>query len=60
LPEGSATGWRVLLDTDAAGFGGSGAFAAQQPVVEKIPAHGRERSLSLDLPPLATLFLVPA
>jgi 1,4-alpha-glucan branching enzyme len=60
LPAGSAARWRVLLDTDAAAFGGSDAFATQQPAVLNEPAHGRERALRVDLPPLATLFLVPA
>jgi 1,4-alpha-glucan branching enzyme len=60
LPEGSAARWRVLLDTDASEFGGSGAHPAHQPLVEDEPAHGHARSLRLHLPPLATIFLVPA
>jgi 1,4-alpha-glucan branching enzyme len=57
---GAALRWRVALDSDAREFGGSGATAARELVAEARPAHGRERSLRLDLPPLATLFLVPA
>ena len=60
LPPGSAARWRVALDTDAGEFGGTGAYAGNQPEVDDIPAHGRERSLSVHLPPLATIFLVPA
>jgi 1,4-alpha-glucan branching enzyme len=50
----------VGLDTDAPQFGGSGAFAPRRLEVEDTPSHGHETSLLLDLPPLATLFLVPA
>jgi 1,4-alpha-glucan branching enzyme len=60
LPEGSAGRWRVALDSDAREFGGSGALAAAEVAAEATPAHGRARSLRLDLPPLATVFLVPA
>ncbi|MBW3555251.1 MAG: 1,4-alpha-glucan branching protein GlgB, partial [Gemmatimonadetes bacterium] len=53
--------WKVLLDSDAAEFGGSG-YAADRPTVEteEEPAHGRPFSLSLNLPPLSALFLTPA
>ncbi len=60
LPDGPAL-WREALNTDAACYGGgnlgngSGALAA-----EPVAAQGRARSLRLTLPPLATLFLVPA
>jgi len=60
LPAGSTGRWRVALDTDAGEFGGSAAFAGNQPLVEDIEAHGHARSLSVHLPPLATIFLVPA
>jgi 1,4-alpha-glucan branching enzyme len=52
--------WDVLLDTDAATFGGS---AYREPgariEAEEEPAHGRATSLLLDLPPLGALFLAP-
>jgi 1,4-alpha-glucan branching enzyme len=48
----------VVLDTDASEFGGSGA-AGGEPRVESVPCHGQARSLVIDLPPLATVFLVP-
>jgi 1,4-alpha-glucan branching enzyme len=60
LPPGSAARWRVALDSDAGEFGGSGAFSGNQLGVDDIPAHGHARSLCVQLPPLATLFLVPA
>jgi 1,4-alpha-glucan branching enzyme len=59
LPAGAAS-WTVALDTDAAVYGGSDAGARGPLHVEGVGAHGRERSLVLDLPPLATVFLVPA
>ena len=60
VPDGVAQ-WRVALDTDAPRYGGSGAAAPEAMVsVEAIGAHGRPNSIVLDLPPLATIFLVPA
>jgi 1,4-alpha-glucan branching enzyme len=52
--------WTVLLDTDAAAFGGSGHAAQQQEVVaDEDRAHGRPYSVELALPPLAGLILAP-
>ena len=51
--------WRVALDTDARAFGGSGS-GADAPRIEAVASHGHPQSLVLDLPPLATLFLLPA
>ncbi len=52
--------WDVLLDSDAEQFGGSGYAASQETVeTDEEPAHGREQSLSLVLPPLAAVFLAP-
>jgi 1,4-alpha-glucan branching enzyme len=60
VPAG-AERWRVALDSDAPGYGGSGFAAASATVtVQAVPAHGQAQSLLLDLPPLATVFLVPA
>ena len=56
--------WAVVLDTDARRWGGSGyrdlAGAPAIAEVEAVPSDGRERSLSLVLPPLATIMLIPA
>jgi 1,4-alpha-glucan branching enzyme len=60
LPAGAAKEWRVALDSDARAFGGSGALASSGLAAEAVAAHGHARSLRLDLPPLATVFLVPA
>jgi 1,4-alpha-glucan branching enzyme len=51
--------YRVLLDSDAAEFGGSG-FARQDVVIpDAVPCHGFAASLRLALPPLSALVLVP-
>ena len=49
--------WVERLNTDSAYYGGSNAgtpLGAAQ--AEAVPAHGREQSLLLNLPPLASLF----
>ncbi|MBX3129899.1 MAG: 1,4-alpha-glucan branching protein GlgB [Polyangiaceae bacterium] len=52
--------YRVVLDTDAVEFGGSG-FSRQSVVqAQAEPVHGRPCSIELDLPPLAALVLVPS
>lgn len=56
LPE--AGRYRVLLNTDALDFGGSGV----EPLAEIVeahpqPSHGRPWSLTMTLPPLATVWL---
>ncbi len=51
--------WTVLLNTDAEAFGGSGHGDDGVLEAEDSPMHGRERSLALDLPPLAAVFLAP-
>ncbi len=50
--------WRVVADSDAAEFGGSGAGSAGVIGAEPMERHGRDHSLSLALPPLGILFLV--
>ena len=53
--------WQVALDTDSASYGGSGfAQATRDICVDPISAHGHAQSIALDLPPLATVFLLPA
>jgi 1,4-alpha-glucan branching enzyme len=59
IPAGAAH-WRELLNTDSAYYGGSNLGNLGEVAVQAVPAHGREQSLALILPPLATLFLVPA
>jgi len=51
--------YNVLINTDAATFDGSG----HEPgtlIADDTPHHGRNCSLRLSLPPLATLILAPA
>jgi len=61
VPDG-VTAWREALNTDSVYYGGSnlgnGMAAAGLPVQDR-PAHGRRLSITLTLPPLATVFLVP-
>jgi 1,4-alpha-glucan branching enzyme len=51
--------WRERLNSDARYYGGSdlGNFGGVEAA--PLPAHGRHHSLTLRLPPLATLFLTP-
>lgn len=48
--------WTEILNSDASEFGGSGQGKGDVSA-EQIPAHGREFSINLALPPLATLYL---
>ena len=48
---------RKVLNTDAACFGGSGAWPFQGQTSESVAWHGRNDSLTVDLPPLAVLIL---
>ena len=50
--------WRLALNTDAAGYGGSG-VGQGEAWAEPVPAHGQPHSLVLTLPPLATVIYVP-
>ncbi|MBK0374291.1 1,4-alpha-glucan branching enzyme [Streptomyces sp. RB110-1] len=60
VPETGAEGWVEVLNTDAARYGG-GDVRNEEPVkAEAVPAHGRPSSVSLTLPPLATVWLRPA
>ena len=49
--------YRLLLDSDAARFGGSGFGTGDLQVAEELPMHGRSHSLRLTLPPLSVLIL---
>jgi len=46
-----------LLNTDSEKYGGSGVGVPQGVQTQDIGIHGREHSLQVDLPPLATLML---
>jgi 1,4-alpha-glucan branching enzyme len=46
-----------VVNSDATEFGGSGVVNGRSLTTEQITAHGREHSLSLTLPPLATIML---
>ena len=49
--------YREVLNTDAELYGGSNVGNAGRVRAEEIGAHGKPRSLSLALPPLATLYV---
>jgi 1,4-alpha-glucan branching enzyme len=51
--------WVELLNGDATHYGGSGVGNLGWVAAEAVPHHGRPHSLSLNLPPLATVFLAP-
>ncbi len=55
----SAGPWLERLNGDAHEYGGGGAGNLGGVQAEEVPAHGRPFSVSLTLPPLAALFLVP-
>ena len=52
-------GWVEAINTDAAVYGGSNLGNGGRAVAEGVPAHGLPASLSLVLPPLSTLVLIP-
>jgi 1,4-alpha-glucan branching enzyme len=52
-------GYRTVLSSDDAIFGGSGFARPERVVAEAEPCHGRDRSLVLSLPPLSVLVLAP-
>jgi 1,4-alpha-glucan branching enzyme len=58
--KGGAGHWREVLNTDSAHYGGSNLGNGGAVSVDPVPAQGRTQSLSLVLPPLATIYLVPA
>jgi 1,4-alpha-glucan branching enzyme len=54
-----AGAWQEILNTDDSAFGGSGVTNAGGIATDDQPWHGQPQSLTLTLPPLATLFLTP-
>jgi 1,4-alpha-glucan branching enzyme len=60
VPEG-APAWQEALNTDSAHYGGSNlGNGGARLDVDAIHSHGRRQSIVLTVPPLATVFLVPA
>ena len=60
VPAGPAV-WREALNTDCAFYGGSNLGNGPSPLaVQPTSSHGRDQSITLAVPPLAALFLVPA
>lgn len=55
-----AGAWNEIINTDAAVYGGSGMGNGGRVAGDSAPSHGWPQSVSLVLPPLATLMLVPA
>ncbi|MFO0593577.1 MAG: 1,4-alpha-glucan branching protein GlgB [Polyangiaceae bacterium] len=51
--------YREVLNSDAAVYGGSGMGNLGVVAVHDVPAHGFEQSISITLPPLGALYLVP-
>ncbi len=51
--------WHVLLNSDAERYAGSNAGSQGGLFSEAVASHGQPQSLSLDLPPLATLVIKP-
>ncbi|KRV49504.1 hypothetical protein AQ490_20765 [Wenjunlia vitaminophila] len=51
--------WREVLNTDRLVYGGSGVTNPEPLVTAALPAHGRPASISLTVPPLATVWLSP-
>jgi 1,4-alpha-glucan branching enzyme len=57
VPEGGV--WREILNTDAADYSGSGMGNAGRVHADDFASHDMPASLSLTLPPLATMLLTP-
>ncbi|WP_309671336.1 1,4-alpha-glucan branching protein GlgB [Gemmatimonas sp.] len=52
--------YHVVLNSDATAFGGSGYAVAETAEAELMPYHGFPQSLTVSLPPLSMLVLLPA
>ncbi|WP_405665561.1 1,4-alpha-glucan branching enzyme [Streptomyces sp. NBC_01166] len=59
VPDGPEA-WVEVLNTDAARYGGSDVRNEEPLKPEAVQAHGRDTSITLTLPPLATVWLRPA
>ncbi|MCV0397257.1 MAG: 1,4-alpha-glucan branching protein GlgB [Rhizobiaceae bacterium] len=51
--------WREVLNSDAPAYGGSGVLNSAPASSQAVPWNGRPQSIEIDLPPLATLVLMP-
>ena len=61
LPDDAPATWREALNTDSRHYGGSDLGNGEGVLrTHDLPAGERRRTLSLTLPPLATVVLVPA
>lgn len=61
LPDDAPATWREALNTDSRHYGGSDLGNGEGVLrTHDLPARERRRTLSLTLPPLATVVLVPA
>ncbi|MET9768559.1 1,4-alpha-glucan branching enzyme [Streptomyces sp. NPDC006415] len=60
VPETGTEGWVEVLNTDAARYGGGDVRNEEPLKAEAVPAHGRPSSISVTLPPLATVWFRPA
>lgn len=49
--------YEVLLNSDDAAFGGAGRGDKALIASEKVPCHGQEQSITVDLPPMSGLIL---
>ena len=52
--------YHVVLNSDATSFGGSGYAVADTTEAELVPYHGFPQSVTVSLPPLSILVLLPA
>ncbi|MFY7865952.1 1,4-alpha-glucan branching protein GlgB [Roseateles sp.] len=60
VPLTPGQGWKEVLNTDSAHYGGSNLGNLDQVLrPESVAAQGHAQSISLNLPPLACLFLMP-
>ena len=54
-----AGGWREILNSDASLYGGGNLGNGGRVITQQIGAHGHNDSVSIVLPPLATVIFVP-
>jgi 1,4-alpha-glucan branching enzyme len=47
--------WAPVFNTDETRFGGQGLGSAEALKTEKVPCHGQEQSLVIDLPPMSAM-----
>ena len=51
--------WREIINTDASQYQGSNLLNEATLATEAVESHGREQSITIQIPPLATLILEP-